>query len=216
MKTRPVAITLLIASLIGSHNLRAQDTKSAGENYRMIQRLAIKWYGEGTKIREVREWKAIRITAQGYDTYGERRWLVLFPEAPIGSYNAVIVSMMIDSKHNDWITMSEQARKALLTVSKLTRVSGVSVDNEMNDLGIPYLLQTFRSNSTEWTKGTYYVFPVENVSEYMLDLKAKDPNADSIPEAASVYMDENNFLVHRKITSTLTISRGPREPTRDK
>lgn len=215
MKTGSIRIALLLATFLVSNNLAAQDTQSSDGDYKKIERLAFKWYGEGTKIKEVKEWKSMRITAQGYDTDGERSWLVLFPETPIGKYNAYVVPMAIDSKRNDCITMSEEARKALLSISKPTVVSGVSVEKKLNDFVLPYLLQTGGEKSEEWTQGTYYYFPAENVREYLLDLKAQDPGADAIPRAASVYLDENGFLIHRKITGVLTISRGKKAPMKD-
>ncbi len=169
--------------------------------------LAIQWYGEGTKIEAVTIWKAMRIVARGYDTDGEKRWLVLFPEIPIGMYNAIVVIMTMESHNNNFTTMSEEARKTLLSVSNLNVVSGVATEKRLNDLVVPYLTHTIRESSKEWTQGTYYYHPVEIIHEYTLSLQNHNPDSDWVPRSASVYIDENGFLIHHKVTSVETISR---------
>ncbi len=172
-----------------------------------IASLAIQWYGEGTKIEAVTFWKAMRIAARRYDTDGEKRWLVLFPEKPIGTYNAIVVKMTMRSHNNNFTTMSEEARKALLSVSNLNVVCNGSTEKRLNDLVLPYLAHTIRESSKEWTQGTYYYHPAELIREYKLSLQNHNPDSDWVPMSASVYIDENGFLIHHKVTSVETISR---------
>ena len=208
MKSSLTAIALVLSSILAFHHLSADDSRNADGIDEKIQRLARKWYGDGAKITAVKEWTAVRISAQGYGTDGEKRWLVLLPEKPIGIYNACVVPMMIDSERNRFCKMSEEAKNALLAISKRTVVSGVSTDKKLNDLVTPYLLRTVGEKSREWTLGTYHYHPVEKVREYQLDLRSKSPKADAIATDASIYVDRNDFLIHRKVTGVLTISRG--------
>ncbi|MBC8867857.1 MAG: hypothetical protein H8E44_00475 [Planctomycetes bacterium] len=97
-------------------------------------------------------------------------------------------------------------RERLRSISKYTAVSGVSEEKELNDLVLPYLLQTHGEKSDIWTKGSYHYVPVKEVREYLLKLAPDEANPHWIPQAASVYVDEDGVVIHHKVTDVLTVS----------
>jgi len=173
-----------------------------------VGQLARKWYGEKTTIEEVRKWKGLRVTAVAYNTAGnpERRWLLLLSDKKVGPYSGVVVPLQIDSWRNEWIRIPDEMRERLQSISEYTVVSGVSEEKELNDLVLPYLLRGHGEKSEIWTKGSYHYVPVKEVREYLLKLTADDANPNWIPQAASVYVDQDGVIIHHKITDVLTIS----------
>ncbi len=122
-----------------------------------VGQLARKWYGEKTIVEEVRKWKGLRVTAVAYNTAGnpEKRWLFLFSDKKVGPYSGAVVPLQIDSWRNEWIRMPDETRERLQSISKYTVVSGVSEEKKLNDLVLPYLLQTHGEKSDIWRKGPW-------------------------------------------------------------
>jgi hypothetical protein len=114
--------------------------------------------------------------------------------------------MAIGSSRNKWISMPGDTRQRLLAISRPTGESGVSKEQEFNPLVIPYLLQTEGEKSEIWTKGECTYVPVQEVREYVLKLVPDDENPHWIPQAASIYVDQDGVIIHHKITEVLTVS----------
>jgi hypothetical protein len=209
--TIALAVGGLAVAACGGDAAIAEDngerSRASSEEER-VDRLAKKWYGEKTTIEEVRKWKGLRITAVPYNIPGnaEMRWLLLFADNKIGSYNGVVVPMAIGSSRNKWILMSGETRQRLLAISRPTGESGVSEEQKLNPLVIPYLLLTEGEKSEIWTKGGYTYVPVQEVREYLLKLVPGNEDSDWIPQAASVYVDQDGVIIHHKVTDVLTVS----------
>jgi len=200
-----------IGATNGQDNKALPVSMSAGDPSakERIGQLARKWYGEKTTIEQIRKWKGLRVTAVAYNTAGnpEKRWLLLFSDKKVGPYSGAVVPLQIDSWRNEWIRIPDETQERLQAISKYTVVSGVSEEKKLNDLVLPYLLKTHGEKSDIWRKGSYHYVPMKEVREYLLKLAPDDANPNWIPQAASVYVDQDGVIIHHKITDVLTISR---------